>query len=151
DFIHVSHVIEHVRDPLATLRRVAALLKPDGTLYVATPNVESYGRRRCGEYWLGWDPPRHLFVFTPETLRHAAERAGLRVKKLWTLPHPGIYQWEETYRREEQSGMPLAQRPVSGRRARLRSRTLDLVGALHHRLHPFDGEVVACYLERATP
>jgi len=148
DFIHMSHVIEHLPDPVATLAHVATLLRPGGTLYIETPNVESYGRRRCGEYWCGWDAPRHLFLFTPETLRRSVERAGLRVAKLWTEPWPGIYSWEHTYRLEEQRGAFLEERPAAGQTARFRSAALDFLGALHHRIDALDGEIVACRAER---
>ena len=42
DLIRMGHVIEHVRDPLATLRRAWELLKPGGTLFGETPNIDCW-------------------------------------------------------------------------------------------------------------
>ena len=82
DVIGMTHVLEHVPDPLATLRECARLLRPGGQLVLATPNARSLGHRRFGRDWRGLEPPRHLQVFTPGALRRLAERAGFALATL---------------------------------------------------------------------
>lgn len=82
DAIVLSHVIEHVLDPIALLRQCRALLTRSGRLVAATPNGCSVGHRLQKGFWKELDPPRHLYVFTPETLTRSAEKAGLRVERV---------------------------------------------------------------------
>jgi len=63
DAITLSHVIEHVHDPVATIRTAFRLLRPGGQLYMDTPNIEALGHEAYGPYWRGLDPPRHLVLF----------------------------------------------------------------------------------------
>jgi 2-polyprenyl-3-methyl-5-hydroxy-6-metoxy-1,4-benzoquinol methylase len=77
DAVTMSHVIEHVLDPVSLLRECRRVLKPDGRLIVVTPNAGSLGHIRYGAAWRGLEPPRHLQVFTGPSLRRAAETAGL--------------------------------------------------------------------------
>jgi SAM-dependent methyltransferase len=81
DLIRVSHVIEHVPDPIALLRRGRDLLAPDGRLHIATPNFASPSAGFFGTYWVELDTPRHLVLFTPASLRTAAQHAGLVVEQ----------------------------------------------------------------------
>jgi 2-polyprenyl-3-methyl-5-hydroxy-6-metoxy-1,4-benzoquinol methylase len=76
DAVILSHVIEHVPDPVALLVECRRILRSGGQLVLATPNSDSWGHRRFGRAWLGLDPPRHLLVFTPRALAEAAGRAG---------------------------------------------------------------------------
>ena len=76
DVLTMSHVIEHVIDPIALLRDCHRVLKPGGTLVLFTPNVESWGHDRFREAWLGLDPPRHLYLFRSATLRTCLDRSG---------------------------------------------------------------------------
>jgi|688.fasta_scaffold162093_1 2-polyprenyl-3-methyl-5-hydroxy-6-metoxy-1,4-benzoquinol methylase len=85
DAITMSHVIEHMPDPIALLKESYRLLKPGGYLVVTTPNVNSWGHKQFEENWLHLDPPRHLHLFSQNTLRHCADRAGLDGKiDTWT-------------------------------------------------------------------
>lgn len=84
DAITMNHVIEHVWDPISTLRECRRVLKVGGRLVVITPSIWSLGARLFSKAWLPWEPPRHLFLFSPRTLQECAEQAGLRVLKLWT-------------------------------------------------------------------
>ncbi len=76
DAVTLSHVIEHLHDPAAELARIRRLLKPGGLLWIATPNLEALGHRRFGADWLGLDPPRHLVLFTGESLAALLRRTG---------------------------------------------------------------------------
>lgn len=84
DAITMSHVIEHLWEPVQDLASVSAWLKPAGTLVLRTPNVDSLGHRRFQEDWMPLEPPRHIHLFTTRTLRVCVERAGLRVVDLHT-------------------------------------------------------------------
>jgi SAM-dependent methyltransferase len=90
DAITLSHVIEHVHDPLADLQRARRLLRPGGTLWIATPNLESLGHRRFGRSWLGLDPPRHLVLFTRASLDDLLRRAGFEPQP---APVPAPQAW----------------------------------------------------------
>jgi len=76
DVIAMSHVIEHVPDPVALLRECRRILKPGGRLVVYTPNIQSWGHRRFQEHWFALEPPRHLYLFRPDNLRQVLERSG---------------------------------------------------------------------------
>jgi SAM-dependent methyltransferase len=82
DVIYMSHVIEHVHDPMATLRRIHRALKPTGTLYVGTPNFDSYAAKLFRSFWYALEVPRHLFLFTPVTLKSLLEKAGFKMTKI---------------------------------------------------------------------
>lgn len=84
DVITASHVVEHLADPVATLRALRRFLKPGGSLIIVTPNANSLGSRVFGRFWRGLEPPRHFNVFTPKSLRYALERAGCVVQELTT-------------------------------------------------------------------
>jgi 2-polyprenyl-3-methyl-5-hydroxy-6-metoxy-1,4-benzoquinol methylase len=68
DRITISHVLEHVFDPWDLLARCYRLLKPDGVLWLETPNMNSRGRSVFGPYWRGLEPPRHLQLFSRKCL-----------------------------------------------------------------------------------
>ncbi len=93
DVITLSHVIEHVPDPVATLKDCASRLRKGGRLIVATPNIKSWGHRYFGEKWVGLDPPRHLMLFSPRNLAQCAERAGLRIENLRTSSRSASFVW----------------------------------------------------------
>ena len=76
DVITMSHVIEHVHDPVATLKACNRLLKPGGQLWLETPNIDSLGHWRYGRDWRGLEPPRHLVLFNQSSLTTALSRVG---------------------------------------------------------------------------
>lgn len=77
DAVTMSHVIEHLHDPVGALRICRHLLRPGGTLWIATPNLEARGHAIFARDWIGLDPPRHLVLFTRESLANAMEQVGL--------------------------------------------------------------------------
>jgi SAM-dependent methyltransferase len=84
DVITLSHVIEHVYDPPALLRAICRLLRPGGLLWLETPNLDSLGHIRFGRDWRGLEPPRHLTLFSVDSLRFALTEAGFtRLRQRW--------------------------------------------------------------------
>ena len=80
DLATMFHVIEHVDDPAAVVRRVADWLRPGGVLAVETPNVDSLDARTFKPgYWGGYHIPRHWNLFRPATLKRLFEANGLQV------------------------------------------------------------------------
>ena len=77
DVVTLYDTIEHLTDPVATLREIERLLVPGGLLHLVTPNVGGLQARVLGAKWYHYKPGEHLFYFSPATLRVAIERAGL--------------------------------------------------------------------------
>ncbi|ABB32406.1 SAM-dependent methyltransferase, putative [Geobacter metallireducens GS-15] len=76
DAVMISHVIEHVPNPVELLTECYRILKPGGVLSLVTPNVESMGSHLFGRHWLHLDPPRHLILYNVRTIRALARKAG---------------------------------------------------------------------------
>jgi SAM-dependent methyltransferase len=76
DLIRMGHVIEHVLDPMATLRRAYRLLKPGGILMGETPNTDCLDFSIFKKYWGALHLPRHIFIFNDRNLRHALETSN---------------------------------------------------------------------------
>jgi len=76
DAVTHAHVVEHVHDPVGLLRECRRLLRPGGRLVAVTPNLRSLGHFVFRGDWLGLDPPRHLTLFTRQTLVRCALAAG---------------------------------------------------------------------------
>lgn len=93
DHVTMNHVIEHVYDPMAVMRKCSRILKPGGTVVLYTPNTSSLGHRRFRGHWRPLEAPRHLYCFSPATLRACLERSGFRNIRLWTSPRlaQGVY------------------------------------------------------------
>lgn len=76
DVITMSHLIEHVHEPLKLLQECYRILKPGGKLVIVTPNIKALGHTYFKESWLHLDPPRHLHIFTPDSLENITKKAG---------------------------------------------------------------------------
>ncbi len=77
DVVTLWHVLEHLDDPAGALERVAAWLRPGGTLLVAVPNLDSVQARLGGARWYHLDVPRHRTHFTPRGLEELLRVHGL--------------------------------------------------------------------------
>lgn len=75
DLVTAIEVIEHIVDPIDTLRVIARLLKPGGVLVLTTGNAEPFrGRLATWRYVI---PEIHVSFFEPQTMARAYAEAGL--------------------------------------------------------------------------
>ena len=91
DAVTLIDVIEHVRDPVETIRRASELLTDAGFLLLATNDISSPAGKLMGPRWTHLHRA-HLWFFTPETLRSMTEQAGLEVIEV--LPAWRVYSLE---------------------------------------------------------
>ena len=82
DAITMSHTIEHLFDPDKTLKECMRILKPGGRLVITTPNVEGIAATLFGRFWRGWEPPRHLHLFSVMTLRNFLLKGGFEISEI---------------------------------------------------------------------
>jgi SAM-dependent methyltransferase len=127
DAVTLSHSLEHVPDPIATLRTCREILRDDGVLWIATPNLASQGHVRFGRAWRGLEPPRHLVIFGPGALAHALERAGFE-DVVFSRPASARWVYEASASIGGDSpGLGLAIRLADWRSARRHTRGEELV------------------------
>ena len=84
DIITAWHVIEHVSDLSNTIKILKQVLKPNGHLIIALPNHHSFDAKHYKEYWAGYDVPRHLYHFDPQSIKSFA--SSFKLKLIKTLP-----------------------------------------------------------------
>jgi len=84
DAVVMSHVIEHVHAPLELIKEARRVLKRNGRLLMATPNIRGLGHRWMGRRWPFLDPPRHLQVFSPRALMVLTRAAGFTQVRVCT-------------------------------------------------------------------
>jgi SAM-dependent methyltransferase len=86
DLVTMWHALEHIPDPVGALKHIHRLLKSDGKLLIALPNIGSYDAKLYGAGWIALDAPRHLWHFTPDTLAHMAGQCGFSPVRGGALP-----------------------------------------------------------------
>lgn len=94
DVVAMNQVLEHVYSPRNYFREIKRILKPNGLLIACLPNFNCFESKLFGPFWLALEVPRHLFFFTPETLRKLAQAEDFQVEniksKTFGLPWSGI-------------------------------------------------------------
>jgi SAM-dependent methyltransferase len=92
DYITMNHVMEHLQDPLTTLKGIASLLKSShakigagGQFITSFPNFGSTFRLLTGRKWCGWHIPFHLQFYSRRSLRILAEQADMKIKSIATI------------------------------------------------------------------
>jgi len=83
DLITLWHVLEHLPQPLETIKKVTRLLKKGGILAISTPNIDSLQAKMGGSRWFHLDPPRHLYLYSPRTLAQMIGSLDFRLLKLY--------------------------------------------------------------------
>ena len=91
DAITLWHVLEHVHDLQGYMGKLKSLLKEKGRLCIAVPNYSSKDAVAYGEYWAAWDVPRHLYHFSPESMKKLVEKHGMRIESYRPMWYDSFY------------------------------------------------------------
>jgi SAM-dependent methyltransferase len=86
DDIHMNHVLEHISNPVELLKECERIMKPGGKLFITIPNFGSLSRMIFKNKWYHLDAPRHLFHFTPRTLKNMLAKATYKNIEVTYIP-----------------------------------------------------------------
>ena len=95
DAVTLCDSLEHVLNPLATMREVHRILRPGGIALIITPNIASPLARLLGARWPHLTPREHIYYFAPHSLRRLIATAGFecvadgRIGHYFTLEYIG--------------------------------------------------------------
>jgi len=108
DVIVFADVLEHIYDPIGTLKFYLDFLKPDGKIYISVPNFVVFNTRLQllfgnFNYWLaGTQEKTHVRIFTQNNLKKLVKESGLQLEKLDITP--GIARWVQHMLRNRFTG-----------------------------------------------
>jgi len=85
DVITCFHVFEHMYSPTEVMAQVWKWLKPGGVFCIHVPNIDAAEAHLFRSYWYPLELPRHLYHFSPRSLRHIGMALGFRGVNLSTI------------------------------------------------------------------
>ena len=88
----IKHIVEHLPDPEKAINEIGRVTAPDGTLILATPNLDSLLKPWKGEKWIGYQDPTHISLKTPAVWLDWIEHSGFVLKRVfadgfWDVPY----------------------------------------------------------------
>lgn len=84
DVVTMIELIEHVPTPDFFFETAFKLLRPNGLLFLTTPNTKSLNQRWLGAEWSVISPPEHITIWSPNGMKKALNRNGFIPQKLRT-------------------------------------------------------------------
>ena len=91
DAISMWHVLEHVHQLHEYVAQLSKLLKPGGRIFIAVPNYTSADADHYQRFWAAFDVPRHLYHFSPDSMKLLMNKHGLEVKKIKPMWFDSFY------------------------------------------------------------
>jgi SAM-dependent methyltransferase len=91
DAISMWHVLEHVHQLYPYLHQIKKLLKSRGLAFIAVPNYTSFDGTKYGAYWAAYDVPRHLYHFSPASMKWLLSAAGFQLTAILPMWYDSFY------------------------------------------------------------
>jgi ubiquinone/menaquinone biosynthesis C-methylase UbiE len=93
DIITAWWSLEHIPNPSEVLQKMHNLLKYCGFCIIGVPNIDSFNARIFNDKWYHLDCPRHVHIYSPDTITKLLNKAGFVVTRIvfgktaWGLFH----------------------------------------------------------------
>jgi len=103
DVFVLSNILEHLRDPVATLRRLVPLLRPTGRILVDLPNVAHWDvrlrllRGRWDYEDAGILDRTHLRFYTRKTAREMLRETGFEILDEDIIPDVPLFRYKQRW------------------------------------------------------
>lgn len=85
DVITMFDVFEHLENPLADMKKLSGLLKPDGIIIIATGDTQSWAAKIMKRRWTFFIPPQHIFFFDRKNVTSLLRRAKLKPRRWYRV------------------------------------------------------------------
>ena len=79
DIVTMWDVLEHFEDPIMAINKVREILRENGIYVFSIPNIKSWDLRVFKNYWVGYDLPRHLHLFSDVFLSTIMKKKGFKI------------------------------------------------------------------------
>ena len=91
DVITMWHVLEHVHSLNKRIDQLSKLIAKNGHVIIAVPNHTSQDAGEFKENWAAWDVPRHLYHFSPSTIKKIMSNHGFKHIKSMPMVFDSYY------------------------------------------------------------
>ncbi len=108
NYFHViimNHALEHIHNPVDVLREIKRILHPDGITIIRMPNMNSLGYKIFKKDWGPLETPRHLILYSKQSLLALSGIIGLRLKSFSTKASKDFILWSKEYEITSAKGM----------------------------------------------
>ena len=85
DIITMWHSLEHIHDVENLFFNLSRLLNENGTLFIAVPNINAPEKSFYKTDWAPYDPPRHLYHFSIETINRLCNKYNFKIYKKYSM------------------------------------------------------------------
>jgi SAM-dependent methyltransferase len=82
DLVILRYVLEHLHNPDDVIKEIKRILKDNGLIYLVIPNSDTIERKIFKQYWCEYDVPRHLFLFSINTITELLKKNKFKILHL---------------------------------------------------------------------
>jgi len=79
DVVTIWCVLEHINNPIETLKKIKEILTNNGILIFQIPNTGSMGFKFGRQNWFHLDSPRHLVIYNKSSINELCKITGFKI------------------------------------------------------------------------
>lgn len=87
NIITSQDVLEHITDPLPHLKLINQILKPNGWLFLVTPDIGGLWHKLLQSWWYHYKPGEHVSYFSKSNLKFSLEKSGFSNVEVYPTYH----------------------------------------------------------------
>jgi len=92
DVVIIKHIVEHLPNPEKAIHEIGRVTERNGTLILATPNLDSLLKPWKGDKWVGYQDPTHISLKPPQEWLTLIQDGGFELKQVfsdgfWDVPY----------------------------------------------------------------